>query len=149
MASSLSYPRRARVILRRLVAQIPRHIEGSERAIRVISLKPPAANFRAEGSQAKTSPTAARCGAWLTWATKRSWLWGLRVTIRPPTARQREEIFRKAAGSVRGVRVTRHTASSKRVRQAAAMPERSEPAIGWAPTKRILGGSFCSRCWNN
>ena len=107
--------------------------------MRVESRNPPAASFATEASAesaAWTKLAAAAWGRWLMRATARSCSAGAISTRRHPASRQRLQTDSNAAGSAAGVGVRMQTAPSYKSAEAAAMPLRSEPAIGCAPTNR-------------
>ena len=133
----------------RLVSQTSGHMPGGLEAMRVMSRKPPAARrSSARWSMDRWSATvirvaAVRWGTWDTTATMRSCSAGGIETTSAPRPDTIERRSAKARPSVRSVGVSTHTAPRKRVGSAPATPSRSEPAMGWPPTKR--GSSTASQ----
>src|SRR5207253_1578462 len=109
---------------------------GSEAAMRVVSLKPRAANASAPGSKrptASTSAHAATCGRWLMAATVRSWVSGATALTRAPSASHSALTPLIARGSVASVGVTMTVVPRNSIARATRQPLFSGPALGWLP----------------
>ena len=114
-------------------------------AMRVVSRKPPAMKRFAVSACGLPSTCAARAqattwGRWLVRATRLSCVSASSGSARAPMASTREA-SRVAASSAPSGAHSAQVALRYRPARAWANPARSEPAIGWPPTKKTPAGS--------
>src|SRR5437773_6986560 len=138
-ATSRSKSRRAWTTAARLLSRIPAHSRGELPARRLIWRKAGPARRSAPAAgplaAALTIATLASCGRWLSRATIASWRRASKRAGRAPRRRTSRRTLSMVGGpatpgqSIQG-------APTKRPPSACPTPERSEPAIGWPPTKR-------------
>ncbi len=125
-----------------LSRQMSGQIAGDPAAIRVMSLKPPAARrssavWASVASVASPMRVAAvRCGTWETTATRSSCRSGASATRSAPRLAMTDWILEKAFGSVDDVGVRTQVEPANSSGSAPSGPSCSDPAIGCPPTKR-------------
>ena len=124
-----------------------RHITGSDAAIRVKSLNPPAlyliTSLCVTASKSAAVPTilnAIKCGTWLVIASTRSWWSASMISTSDPMACHKSEIVATACLSVSASGVRIHQRLSNSSANPASGPESSVPAIGCAGTKTACSG---------
>ena len=129
-----------------MAGALSRHMSGQmagePAAMRVMSLKPPAARrsravWASVASVARPMRVAAvRCGTCETTATRSSWRSGASATRSAPRLAMTDWTAEKAFGSVDEVGVSTQVEPANSSGSAPSGPSCSEPAIGCPPTKR-------------